>query len=221
MKERLKRNELLVVAIVLSVVAIVLSVIALCRCEPFVFTESALNWALGIIVAIVGIAVSVALVTQIWTAVRISPMIDEKIKDLKEELSQNVRFLRWESKYMLMAHDAQELAQKCLEMGQFNSYIHLSLTAIDALSKFDNKSNCQREIEQLIDTIKICKVNNPDIGLNPKDVEVLVEMIDKIQFPSSKLLREILGLPTDKNYPSLDLQKQRCDKSDKEHPSNI
>ena len=45
MKERLKRNELLVVAIVLSVVAIVLSVIALCRCEPFVFTESALNWA--------------------------------------------------------------------------------------------------------------------------------------------------------------------------------
>ena len=107
-------------------------------------------------------------------------MIDEKIKDLKEELSQNVRFLRWESKYMLMAHDAQGLAQKCLEMGQ-------------------------REIEQLIDTIKICKVNNPDIGLNPKDVKVFVEMIDKIQFPSSKLLREILGLPTDKNYPSLDL----------------
>lgn len=213
MKEWLKNN-------CLSIVAIILSVIALCRCEPFVFTESALNWALGIIVAIVGIAVSVALVTQIWTAIKISPMIDEKIKALKQEIYQNLRFLQKENRFELLIHDTQEKAQKYLETGEFNSYIHLSITAIDALSKFKDQSNCQHEVEHLINGIKLFKANNPNIGLNPKDVELFIEMIDGIHCPTNKLTREILNLPTNENYPSLDWLKQHCNKSDNEHLSH-
>lgn len=197
MKEWLKRNWL-------SVVAIILSIVALCRCEPFVFTESALNWVLGLVVAIMGIAVSVALVTQIWTAVKISPMIDDKIKELKEEMLLSSRFMRMENKYQLMAHDAIELALKALEKGEFNSYIHLSIAAIDTYCRSNDNLNCQYETENLINCIENCKANNPNIGLHPKDVEVFVEMIDKINFPLSKLVRKILSLPTNENYPSLE-----------------
>lgn len=197
MKDWLKSNWL-------SVFAIILSVVALCRCEPFVFTESALNWVLGIVVAIIGIAVSVALVTQIWTAFRISPMIDEKVKDLKEDIAQTIKLLHLENKLHLTAHNAQENAQKFLELSLFNLYIQSSIVAINAFSKLRDKSYCRDEIKMLIDGIKNCKSINPNIGLNPKDKDSLIGMLDEVNVPTSKLVREIESLISDDRYPSID-----------------
>lgn len=192
---------------ILSLVAIVLSIISICfslRFEPFLFEESALSWILGIVGAIMGVAVSVALVTQIWTAVKISPMIDEKVKDLKVEMAQTIKLLHKENKLHLTAHSAQENAQKFLELSLFNLYIQSSIVAISAFSELRDKSYCRNEIKMLINGIRNCKSFNPNIGLNPKDKDLLIEMLDEINVPTSKLVREIESLISDDRYPSID-----------------
>lgn len=104
MKDWLKSNWL-------SVFAIILSVVALCRCEPFVFTESSLNWLLGIIVGIVGIAVSAALVIQIWTAMQIEKLMDKKIKETKIEADMKLKTLAADMKKVASELDNKSFNQ--------------------------------------------------------------------------------------------------------------
>lgn len=109
----IKKNWISLVAIALSTVAISLSFF---RFTPFVFTESWLNWSLSIIVGIVGIAVSVALVTQIWTAMQVEKLMDKKIKDIRVETEVKLKNLETNVKEI-----ASELEFKSLNLSTCTS----------------------------------------------------------------------------------------------------
>lgn len=195
--KKIQDNILSLVAIVLSTIAINLSL----RFEAFTFTESALNWTLGIIVAIVGIAVSVALVTQIWTAINIAPMIDKKMKLLKAEMEFTSHSLHVESIYHLNAYQAKGNAHKFFEMNIYNMGLYSFILAIKSLSNCKEKNYCKSEIESLIKLIKEWKSDKVRVALNSKDKERLIEELDIPNIQSGKLISEILNLPTNDKLP--------------------
>lgn len=195
--KKIQDNILSLVAIVLSTIAINLSL----RFEAFTFTESALNWTLGIIVAIVGIAVSVALVTQIWTAINIAPMIDKKMELLKAEMEFTSHSLHVESIYHLNAYQAKDNAHKFFEMNIYNMGLYSFILAIKSLSNCKEKHYCKSEIESLIKLIKEWKSDKVRVALNSKDKERLIEELDIPNIQSGKLISEILNLPTNDKLP--------------------
>lgn len=63
----------------LSLLAVVLSVTALVRCEPFELKDSALEWIIGLSVALIGIGITVLIGVQIYNAMSIDKLIRNSI----------------------------------------------------------------------------------------------------------------------------------------------
>lgn len=177
-------------------VAIVLSICALCRCEPFVFTESMLNWSLAIIVGIVGIAVSVALVTQIWTALQIDKIIDKRIEALMKVLDNTFK------NQERLAYDLSVCSSMYVEgqlkaiIGHYNDSLYSFIFAIKAAKRAQREDLCDLYATQTLCFFREQEKNNIRLTIPKEEIRMYVEDLSGISSEKVKELSEyIISLP--------------------------
>lgn len=176
----------------MSVLAILISMVALFRCEPFIFTESWLNWSLGIIVGVVGIAVSVALVVQIWTAVQIDKIIDKRIDNLKKTL--NEAFGDQEK----VAYDLSTCSSSYVEgqlkaaIGHYDDSFYCFLFAIKAAKRAKREDLCDIYADQALCFFKEQEKNNVHLKIPKNEARMHVEDLSGIPSEKVKELSEYI-----------------------------
>lgn len=176
----------------LPLLAIVLSLASFFRCESFVFTESSLHWVLGIIVAIVGIAVSVALVTQIWTAIQIDKIIDKRIEDLMKTL--NRAFGDQEK----VAYDLSVCTSMYVEgqlkaiIGQHSDSLYSFIFAIKAAKRAKREDLCDIYAAQTLRFFKEQKKSSTRLTIPKEEVRMYVEDMSDISSEKVKELSEYI-----------------------------
>lgn len=199
-----KKNKISLIAIALSTIAICLSFF---RFEPFVFTESSLNWTLSIIVGIVGIAVSVALVTQIWTAMNISPMIDKKLADMRKEITEATKLQSEDDRFFAMALMSQGTAFRALDKKLYNLYLKSSIMEINALGLRRDLTLCEKAVDNLTLSIYEQMQKSSDFAVNPGDISSLIFLLNAKGVNTAHLVRAISALPVNENIPPIESAK--------------
>lgn len=200
-----KKNKISLIAIALSTIAICLSFL---RFEPFVFTESSLNWALSIIVGIVGIAVSVALVTQIWTAMNISPMIDKKMAEMRKEVVSATKLQSEDDRLFAIALMSQGTAFRALDKKHYNLYLKSSIMEINALGLRRDLTLCEKAVDNLTLSIyEQMQKDSSDFAVNPDDISSLIFLLNAKGVNTAHLVRAISALPVNENIPPIESVK--------------
>lgn len=75
-----------------SIAAVVISIIALIRVEPFVLGDDSIQWIITICISILTLAITIALGSQIWSAMTIEKRIKNSVEKAKEDVRKEIDF---------------------------------------------------------------------------------------------------------------------------------
>lgn len=164
-KKDKERNYLISTSLISAVIAIILSITALCRCQPFVFTESWLIWAVGVSTSILSIAIASAIAIQVYNSVvsesRLKRIINDKVTENENHLNSIIEDVR---KEFLSLLDLMQSKNFLIEK-QYESTLDLLICSLVRSKDCSYKTAYNTAIQALNGLIKIIEVEKINFSI--------------------------------------------------------
>lgn len=179
----------------LSLLAVVLSVAALVRCEPFELKDSALEWIIGLSVALIGIGVTVLIGVQIYNAMSIDKLIRNSIQEENKKLDSKLRYVSNESKVQLMSYTGFMLGLIQVLDKQYDECMKSFFVAVIKAHQYNFEDFAAMGVNHILKQVDVLRKTGFKLSLDKQTKEEYIKGIAGINSPRlSELLEFILSI---------------------------
>lgn len=176
----------------LSLLAIVLSVIAVVRCEPFIFKDSALEWIIGISIALIGIGVTALIGIQIYNAMSIDRLIRNGIEKERMYFNDKLNNVANESKIQLMSYVGFLVGLIQASNEQYDSFMDSLLATTIKAHQYGFDEFAIMSIDHLMKQVDALRKNGYKFSLDKKTKEQYIRGLAGINSPRLNELLEFI-----------------------------
>lgn len=153
--------------------------------------ENYIQWIMEISIALTGIGVTVILGIQIWNALTINKLIDNKLKEERRIIQNEIAIYYSKSKHIASSLSSFNLAFTLKETNQFTPAFHAYIQAIISANKADSEDICEMYADWLAKLLLDAAMKKTPIKIT---AEQRLEYISALSNLNSQRINELKNI---------------------------